>query len=453
MMLGTYVHTESPSTVSAEYLKRYTKNGTLSAVPHPLTKEYVYFNNVEGGGLNWNPNPPGGSLNITTICNEWEGIVCHERSDNGRQDTCWCVHEMELDIYTWGENSDSVQEACITKCKGRRLFAKSEAPLDAITKIVLGKRGIVSATQIPGVLEQLKYLEVLDTSGNMFIGTVPKEIGNIKGLRLLDFSSNDLMGEFPSTVGRLKHLHALKLADANLKGTIPDVINELKMLQVLNLSLNEFTGDFPDLSNLSKLIHIDLQSNQIDATLDSISEDLAKMPKLDFLDLSYNVLDGTIPSLLGRCENLRELILEENELSGTIPAEITNMKSLTNLDLNTNHLTGGLPGSALATTKELEEELGLDSEDELQVWSAPLQNINLSNNALESGIPPGIFTDQLVSLILADNYFSERIPASIENSKVSLKELQIQGNLLVGTMPKEIYLLKNLEKMEVYDNK
>jgi len=453
MMLGTYVHTESPSTVSADYLKKYTKNGTLGAVPHPVNKEYVYFNSAQGGGLNWNPNPPGETLNITQICNDWEGIVCHERSDNGRQDTCWCVHELELDIYTWGEKSDSVHEACINKCKGRKLFAKSEAPLDAITKIALGKKGIVSVTQIPGVLEQLKYLEVLDASGNMFIGTVPKEIGNIKGLRLLDFSSNDLLGEFPSTVGQLKHLHVLKLMDSKLKGPIPDVLNELRMLQVLNLSLNELTGNFPDLSNLSKLTHIDFQGNQIDDKLESIAEDVAKMPKLDFLDLSYNSLDGTIPNVLGRCDNLKELILEENELSGTIPAEITNMKSLTHLDFNTNHLTGGLPGSTLAKTEELEDELGLDSEDELKIWSAPLQNINLSNNAFESGIPQGIFTDQLVSLILADNYFTERIPASVENSKDTLKEFQIQGNLLVGTMPKEIYLLTNLQKMEVYDNK
>ena len=105
-----------------------------------------------------------------TIFNNWEGVPCHKRDDNGLNDTCWCISDDEVKEYQWSSDSISTNTACIAKCDARDMVGKNQAPLDAVTRINLKDCGIVSI-MFPEEFSGLRFLEVMiDLANNRFIG-------------------------------------------------------------------------------------------------------------------------------------------------------------------------------------------------------------------------------------------------------------------------------------------
>jgi Leucine-rich repeat (LRR) protein len=122
-------------------------------------------------------------------------------------------------------------------------------------------------TMLPIEIGTLKYLTVLDLSGNFLNESVessvqeigknlnslkyldlscndftkmPIEICNLNLLEMWDFSANKLI-ELPSEIGNLRLLKELYIADNELIN-LPFEICNLNLLEILNVSDNKLTG-------------------------------------------------------------------------------------------------------------------------------------------------------------------------------------------------------------------
>jgi hypothetical protein len=121
-------------------------------------------------------------------------------------------------------------------------------------------------------------------------------------------------------------------------------------------------------------------------------EDTALVDRLEF---ERNGLAGTLPSELGHLSELKFLFAEQGSLTGTIPTELGRLSKLLALDLDYNYLTGAAIPSSL-----------------YDLWS-------------------------LTQLDLNDNLLTGTIDSAIGTLK-NLKFLQLGGNPIIGTIPKEL---------------
>ncbi|KAJ3142042.1 hypothetical protein HK101_003322 [Irineochytrium annulatum] len=180
---------------------------------------------------------------------------------------------------------------------------------------------------------------------------------------------------------------SLTIVGAGLKGLIPASFSVLYQLQSLNLSGNAFTGTVPSFYQPSLLV-LDLSNNQLSGNPTWV----ATLPNLQFLSLSSNKFNGTLDGWSSITWNLNYLYLDNNQFTGALPAWLSNTPEQS-LNLSHNQFSGTIPAL-----------LGLNY----------AQTIDLSYNRLVGPIPDG-----LSYLVLGRN----------------LRELDIQGNLINGTIP------------------
>jgi hypothetical protein len=168
-------------------------------------------------------------------------------------------------------------------------------------------------------------------------GSLPKEIFSLSSLSdLLDLSGNYFVGHLPAEVGSLTNLANLNISGNNLSGALPDA-----------------------LSNCQSLIGLQLDSNSFNH---SIPESFSRMRGLRLLNLTKNALSGGIPQGIGQISAMEELYLGHNNLFGHIPESFENMTSLYKLDLSFNLLSGAVPTHGVfsnMTGLMLEGNLGL----------------------------------------------------------------------------------------------
>ncbi|KAA8527139.1 hypothetical protein F0562_008632 [Nyssa sinensis] len=205
------------------------------------------------------------------------------------------------------------------------------------------------------------HLELLDLSGNEFIGGLPSTFALCSSLLSLNLGNNQLSGDFLTTVvSSLPSLRYIYVPFNNITGPVPPLLTNSSQLQVLDLSSNALTGKIPSefcsstSSSVSALEKLLLSNNYLAGTIPS---ELGNCKKLRTIDLSFNnlvgnQLTGEIPSGIGNLLNLAILQLGNNSLTGAIPRELGKCQSLIWLDLNSNALTGAIP-------PELANEAGL----------------------------------------------------------------------------------------------
>lgn len=132
------------------------------------------------------------------------------------------------------------------------------------------------------------------------------------------------------------------------------------------------------------------------------------LPSMKRVELEGNLFTGPIPSELGLWEPPESLRLQEsikmklfeNMLTGALPSELGRLQHLIDLSVHSNKLTGNIP-----------TELGLLGE--------------------------------LGVLSLGKNSFTGTLPSEIGYlaTNGSLKELDVSGTLLVGTLPAQLCIL------------
>ena len=141
----------------------------------------------------------------------------------------------------------------------------------------------------------------------------------------------------------------------------------------------------------------------------TLATDIGSLTSLTSLTLSQNSLGGTVPTQIGQLSVLAHLDLSLNKLSSTLPAQIGYLSSLTYLFLDSNSFGGPIP-----------TQLG--------------------------------YLNNLVELDLGVNKFTSTIPSQLGLLTNLVNALNLDMNLLQGTVPAQIYSLTKLQRLELFGN-
>ncbi|KAJ0229450.1 Leucine-rich repeat-containing protein [Hirschfeldia incana] len=210
-------------------------------------------------------------------------------------------------------------------------------------------------------------LQVLDLSGNGFVGEFPGQVSNCHNLNILDLWGNNFTGNIPAEIGSISSLRGLHFGKNEFSRDIPETLLNLRNLVYLDLSKNNFGGELHEIfGRFTQVEHLFLYGNSYVGGI--YSSNILTLPNLSRLDLSYNNFSGRLPSEIS--QSLKFLVLAYNNFSGDIPHEYGNMPRLQALDLSFNRLTGSIPASFGNLTSLL--------------W------LMLANNSLSGEIPPEI---------------------------------------------------------------
>ncbi|KAE8703934.1 hypothetical protein F3Y22_tig00110462pilonHSYRG00374 [Hibiscus syriacus] len=190
----------------------------------------------------------------------------------------------------------------------------------------------------PAVVPPWTNLRVLELSSNNLQGSLPVPPASIYHYSV---SNNLLTGEISSMICKLSSISVIDLSNNSFSGTLPPCLGTLsKSLSVLNLQNNNFRGPIPQACEKgSKLREIDLSQNH-----GLIPTSLANCNMLEFLNLGNKQFEDTFPSLLGKLQQLKVIILRHNGFHGAIGKPKSNeFPRLRIFDLSFNKFEGGLP--------------------------------------------------------------------------------------------------------------
>ena len=243
--------------------------------------------------------------------------------------------------------------------------------------------------------ENVKAL-ILDN--NNVIGTLPSEVFDLPYLDTLVLESNEMVVNFDNIMQAqsLKYLDLKNTALFDLNG----LDKALNLKQVI-LSSNKIIGKLPDkLFALTNLEQLYLDSNKITGIL---PENIGAFSKLEVLSLHSNLMTGSLPDSLFDLNDLSHLWLQGNAFVGKISTKIELMTNLMYLDIshqtnNSSGLTGHLPSFELFSD---------------------IRYLNLSYNSINGKI-------------------LENFLANIVANPVTFEFLDLQSNMLSGTIPKSL---------------
>ncbi|XP_048598344.1 receptor-like protein 33 [Brassica napus] len=215
--------------------------------------------------------------------------------------------------------------------------------------------------------------------------------------------------------------------ELNSKNTILK-LQSLPFLATLDLSDNYFSGNIPSsLGNLSKLTTLDLSDNAFNGEIPS---SLGKLYNLTILNLSWNNLIGKIPSSFGRLKHLTDLSAEQNKLTGNIPVTLLNLTKLLDLSLDYNQFTGMLPPNVSSLSN--------------------LEVFYIDCNALTGTLPSSLFSiPSLLYVTLEDNQLNGTLDFGNVSSSSKLMQLLLGNNNFVGSIPRSISKLVNLDTLDL----
>jgi hypothetical protein len=124
---------------------------------------------------------------------------------------------------------------------------------------------------------------------------------------------------------------------------------------------------------------------------------------LQYANFSHNQLAGTLPALP---PSIMQLDISSNKLSGPLPVPPSSLRSLL---ARSNRLTGNASG----------------------ISPGRLQELLLGGNALEGGLPAGLFrSGSLQVLELAANMLNSTLPGNVQAT--SLLRLDLSRNVMSG---------------------
>jgi len=304
------------------------------------------------------------------------------------------------------------------------------------------------AGQVPSEISQLSNLVSLDLSGNYYPSLEPisfdKLVRNLTQLRELDLSRVNMSLVAPNSLMNLSSsLSSLILYSCGLQGKFPSSMRKFKHLQQLDLADNNLTGPIPyDLEQLTELVSLALSGNENDyLSLEPISFDklVQNLTQLRELYLRWVNMSLVVPnSLMNLSSSLSSLKLFSCGLQGKFPSSMRKFKHLQLFDLRKNNLTGSIP----------------DDFDQL----TELVSIDLSFNAYLS-VEPSSFDKTIQNLTKLRNLrlgsvnMSLVTPNSLANLSSSLLALGLWECRLKGKFPGNIFLLPNLEVLDLSNNK
>ncbi|KAM7475886.1 hypothetical protein LguiB_023129 [Lonicera macranthoides] len=322
-------------------------------------------------------------------------------------------------------------------------ISSSISALSSLKALSLAGNGLGGSLPTQGFCE-LKELEELDLSENMFVGTLPPFLSNLTSLRLLDLSRNQFSGRVPPSL--ITDFTALEFIDRsynNLEGVFSFISSSAK-IRILNLAHNMMEGSFSNssLQIFTKLEYLNLRNNSFSGTFHLPPD---RQSNLHFIDLSDNHFTGRMQANLGQIlpvilssnlsslKQLMVLVISHNSFSGTIPTSIYNMTALASLSMQNNFFEGNFPTD-------------LQRVNEIQL-------LDVSHNSLSGSLSSFSSFGNLQHLHLQTNRFTGPIPHSFSSSNLSgLVTLDISDNKLSGHLPSFIGEFPDLRVISVRGN-
>ena len=321
---------------------------------------------------------------------------------------------------------------------------------------------------ITPALLKLQHLTYLDLSWNNFSGSsIPEFLGSLGKLSYLDLSSAEFAGPIPHQLGNFSRLQFLDLGFNNLfSGENLDWLSHLSSLIDLYLDLNDlsnFSNWVQLLSKLHSLTTLSLYSCDLPPIIPSSLLNLNSSNSLEVIYLDNNNLTNSVyPWLFNVSSSLVDRIsLPSNQLQGSIPEAFGRMVSLRYLDLSSNQLRGipkflgnmcGLKILYLSGT-ELKGQLSEFIQDlSSGCTKNSLKWLDLSSNEITGPMPDLGEFSSLEQLNIENNLLNGTIHKSI-GQLFKLGMLKLNGNSLGGVISEALFSnLSRLAALDLADN-
>ncbi|KAK4734985.1 hypothetical protein R3W88_009246 [Solanum pinnatisectum] len=305
-------------------------------------------------------------------------------------------------------------------------------------------------------LRNLSLLNSLDLAENSFHEEIPQQLSRLSRLQNLNLSFNYLTGEIPVNLSHCANLKSLVLDHNTLMGQIPYQVGSLTKLVRLYLRNNNLTGIFPvSIGNLTSSEELYLSYNSLEG---EVPASLARLTKLRLLGLSVNSFSGEFPPSL---YNL--LYLANCQFNGSIPSSLANASKLIQLDFPVNNFTGNIP-KGFGNLRNLlwlnvwSNHLGYGKNDDLDFVNSLtncscLQMFHFGDNRFVGTLPHSTvnLSSQLQRLLFFGNIIGGSISREISNL-VNLNLLDRSNNNLTGRIPDSIVRLTNLGSLNLGNN-
>ena len=333
-------------------------------------------------------------------------------------------------------------------------------------------------------------LEILHAYKNSFGGQkISDEIFDISTLTDLNLADSMLTGTLSEKIGQLSQLQRITLDGNSLTGELPSQLGQLRALKEIEMSNNEWIGTLP--SSWAGIISLEaLFLNNYEEKTAGVTGPLtafSNMPNLRELSMSNNQLTGSIPSnfLSGVAEtnSLVTVRLDQNHLMGTLPSSLQIFSKL-NIDVTSNYITA--IGDGLCKQSEWNDgnvgtfgcagilcPAGTFSPFGRQTSSTDIcyfcpgeENSSYLGDTTCASLAKQQEKEILDKLFQATNgnNWKNKDGWTDANSDVcswygivcregsTVESVQLGSNLLVGSIPKEIFELPNLKSLWIYSN-
>ncbi|KAJ6838843.1 putative leucine-rich repeat receptor-like protein kinase [Iris pallida] len=291
-------------------------------------------------------------------------------------------------------------------------------------------------------------LMLLSLSGNKLHGDVPSSLCQLQNVEVIDLARNLFSGELPNC---WKYdLTVLDFSSNNLSGGIPDTIGSLSSLEALHLSNNSLSGKIPSsLQGCTGLAILDLSQNKFTGKVPTwIGE---SCPSLKILRLRSNMFAGRIPQNLSRLLGLQIVDLAQNNLSGTIPKSFGKFDAMKVTRANLEQVLQTYTSVYVERMEVVMKDKALMYGDSNGILSL-VTSLDLSGNNLYGTIPRELGSLRgLLSLNLSGNHLNGEIPKEV-GSMQSLVSLDLSRNELSGAIPSTMAYLTSLESLDLSSN-
>ena len=452
---------ESSTYTSQSYIDNgvaFSDNCTGFRVPQLEREALIAFYNATDGGTSWTGQFWDTDPNSLSNVGAWFGVTT--ALINGQK------HVVKIDLTNKRLNG----------------FIPSEIKdLTELQELELGySNGAGELTELKPEIGQLSKLTRLNLIGNK-LETLPTEIGNLSSLVYLNLNANKLTS-LPSGIGSFAMLEELHVSNQVKTGNVK--------------TLTSLPNEIGSITTLKKLY---LNKNK----LGSIPMTIGNLSSLEFLNLEDNEIIS-LPTSMNNLSTLKEFWARNNFIKGNL--DLTNLTVLNNLKLEYNNISGlkinlaptafsigssGNSSTYLFSTKR--NALGCIEvpSDELVSWQlsdANKENLNFIDNgvvfsdncsAVTTNSIPDLERAALIAIYNSTNGTNWRndlsssyngvtwvsdatqkrnvgawfgVTTAIINGQKHVTKVELNSNLLDGTIPSEIKDLTQLKELEINNN-